>query len=63
MRLFVKANPFIPYSIIMDRNKIKKILKNEKLELSLHQVLFVIIDREKLEDGLKMMGNCNTHRV
>ncbi|MFR4997352.1 MAG: hypothetical protein ACLUDK_09060 [Clostridium paraputrificum] len=52
----VKANPFIPYSIIMDRNKIE-ILKNEKLELFTSSPI-VIIDREKLEDGLSD-GNCN----
>ena len=46
----VKANPFIPYSLIMDRSKIE-MLKKEKLE-SFTSSPIAIIDREKLEDGL-----------
>ncbi|WP_061994620.1 hypothetical protein [Clostridium sp. ATCC 25772] len=46
----VKRNPFIPYSLIMDRNKIE-ILKKEKLE-SFTSSPIPIIDREILEEGL-----------
>lgn len=46
----VKANPFIPYSLIMDRNKIE-VLKSEKLE-SFTSSPIAIIDREKLEENL-----------
>ncbi|WP_346940462.1 hypothetical protein [uncultured Clostridium sp.] len=52
----VNANPFIPYSLIMDRNKIE-ILKKEKLE-SFTSSPIAIIDREKLEEGLNS-ENCN----
>lgn len=46
----VKANPFIPYSLIMDRNKIEA-LKREKLE-SFTSSPIAIVDREKLEENL-----------
>lgn len=46
----VKTNPFIPYSLIMDRNKIE-ILKEEKLEAFTSSPI-AIIDREKLEESL-----------
>lgn len=46
----VKVNPFIPYSLIMDRNKIEA-LKREKLE-SFTSSPIAIVDREKLERKL-----------
>lgn len=46
----VKANPFIPYSLIMDKNKIE-MLKKEGLEAFTSSPV-AIIDREKLEEGL-----------
>lgn len=46
----VKENPFIPYSLIMDRNKIE-ILKKERLE-AFTSTPIAVIDREKLEEGL-----------
>lgn len=46
----VKANPFIPYSLIMDKNKIE-MLKSEKLEAFTSSPI-AIIDREKLEESL-----------
>lgn len=46
----VKANPFIPYSLIMDKNKIE-MLKAEKLEAFTSSPI-AIIDRERLEESL-----------
>lgn len=46
----VRENPFIPYSLIMDKTKIE-ILKKEGLEAFTSSPI-AIIDREKLEEGL-----------
>ena len=51
----VKANPFIPYSIILEKDKIE-LLKKEKIDVFTSNPV-VIIEREKLESSLEAQNN------